>query len=219
MTAAEVTALVNAFHLAASDNEKKSLERFPLTVSTYVCGHLAAFTPVVANTFARLRDLMGFLANDGPLFLRGAMLMAVNDVLGLTLYKIKNQSKLLTKDHTLGAQWRALGAMVPHDQQRLHTFYTAARLLNARDEETWAESIAGYFVDVDDHHQVNACGDVLDVLDKVTAQLPGGAAAVQDKEAARQRLGRLTSGQRQSPRSFLGASEREAKATRAPAKK
>ncbi len=190
MTNAETLQLIAAFTfvVAPTAEEARTLERFTWATGAYLIANAAAFDPAVNDSFTRLRELLVFLNNDGPLYPRGVMLIAVNDVFGIHLHKTRNNNELVSRPLTIGAKCNELHALPLIDKQRLRHFYNEARRIHARDEETWVEKIVGYFIDAADAAKVNATADVLPVLDRIAAQLPGAPVGAVDLANAQGRL-------------------------------
>ncbi|KAA0997676.1 hypothetical protein FVF58_48010 [Paraburkholderia panacisoli] len=157
----------------------------PINVATanYVLRNQAVMANAINNRFTRMRELLQFLDKGYPMYQRGDILMAVNHIFNLRLARIDDVSRLLTSPH-LTNKCLQLRRLPIADLQRIQAFFVAAQLVHPLAEIERATRIIELFPG-------NGASDVLDVLDEMTAQLPGAPIAPTARVLATTRLGRL----------------------------
>jgi hypothetical protein len=188
MTIEEVQQLVAAFNFQPTPQaaQLQMLTRFGRDTADYLKNHheLAGFRKVVGDDIGKLRELLRFLDTDRPNYARGELLLAINDVFDLTVYRVTPTNSLVAQPVTEGAKCVELKALALADKQRLRAFYTKALAVTNREPEVWVQRIVALFLQ-------NDPDGVLAALDKISVELP--TAPIQDAErpTAQQRLGRI----------------------------
>ncbi|WP_206952148.1 hypothetical protein [Trinickia acidisoli] len=154
-----------------------------VATGNYATRNQAAMANAISGQFRRMRELLQFLDKGFPLYQRGDVLMAINQVFNLHLWRIDDVSRLLTSPR-LTNKCLYLQRLPQPDQLRLQAFFAAAQVVHPLADIERVVRIVELFLD-------NDAADVLDVLDEVTAQLPTAPIAQADRVKATARLGRL----------------------------
>lgn len=139
MTVPEATHVMTAFGIVAGGpNNPNQITRIDKKTGDYAVANQPALA-AAANTMAKLRDLLSFLDKGKPMFLRGDVLLAVNDVFGLALRTIADVNPLIA-DGQMSFKCIQLRKLAGPDKTHVRSYYQAAQ--NATAQQAPADVVA-----------------------------------------------------------------------------